>query len=80
MQIKKFNELTAAYTVAAHEIGLIRPKAHDATDDEKFSEFVNDSEKAFSREHTCVDPSRGAVHVQGSLLWRAPHFGYFPRP
>ena len=52
MQIKKFNELTAAYTVAAHEIGLIRPMAHDANDDKKFSEFVNDAEKAFSREHT----------------------------
>lgn len=52
MQIKKFNELTAAYTVAAHEIGLIRPMAQDANNDEKFSEFVNDAEKAFSREHT----------------------------
>jgi hypothetical protein len=52
MQIKKFNELTAAYTVAAHEIGLIRPKAQDANNEKKFSEFVNDAEKAFSREHT----------------------------
>jgi hypothetical protein len=30
MQIRQFNELIAAYKVAAHEIGLIRPKAHDA--------------------------------------------------
>jgi hypothetical protein len=52
MQIKKFNELAAAYTVAAHEIGLIRPKADAVRDDESFSEFVNDAEKAFSREHT----------------------------
>lgn len=52
MQIKKFNELAAAYTVAAHEIGLIRPMADDVTNDEQFSEFVNDAEKAFSREHT----------------------------
>ena len=52
MQIKKFNELAAAYTVAAHEIGLIRPKADVVSDEEQFSEFVNDAEKAFSREHT----------------------------
>jgi hypothetical protein len=52
MQIKKFNELAAAYTVAAHEIGMIRPKADSVTNEGKFSEFVNDAEKAFSREHT----------------------------
>lgn len=52
MQIKKFNELAAAYTVAAHEIGMIRPKADDVKSDAEFSEFVNDAEKAFSREHT----------------------------
>lgn len=52
MQIKKFNELAAAYTVTAHEIGLIRPKADAITSENDFSEFVNDSEKAFSREHT----------------------------
>lgn len=52
MQIKKFNELGAAYTVAAHEIGLIRPKAEAVTNEAEFSEFVNDAEKAFSREHT----------------------------
>lgn len=52
MQIRKFNELSAAYTVAAHEIGLIKPRADAVTNDEEFSDFVNDAEKAFSREHT----------------------------
>jgi hypothetical protein len=52
MQIKKFNELGAAYTVAAHEIGLIRPRADVVHSEDDFSEFVNDAEKAFSREHT----------------------------
>ncbi|WKW52067.1 DUF4231 domain-containing protein [Rhodomicrobium lacus] len=52
MQIKKFNELSAAYTVTAHEIGLIQAVTDDVGDDEQFSAFVNDSEKAFSREHT----------------------------
>jgi len=52
MQIKKFIELTAAYTVAAHEIGLIKLRADPSMNDDDFSEFVNDAEKAFSREHT----------------------------
>lgn len=51
-QIKKFSELAAAYTVAAQEIGLIRPLADNVTNDDAFSSFVNDAEMAFSREHT----------------------------
>ena len=52
MHVKKFNELAAAYTVTAHEIGLIKPKL-DAVDSESdFSDFINDAELAFSREHT----------------------------
>jgi hypothetical protein len=52
MEVKKFNELGAAYTVTAHEIGLIKPKL-DAVDSESdFSDFINDAELAFSREHT----------------------------
>jgi len=52
MQIKKYNELSAAYTVAAHEIGLVKIRSAEINRDEAFSEFVNDAEKAFSREHT----------------------------
>lgn len=52
MQIKKFNELSAAYTVTAHEIGLIESVTNEVNNDAQFSEFVNDAEKAFSREHT----------------------------
>jgi conflict system pore-forming effector with SLATT domain len=52
MQIKKFNELGVAYTVAAHEIGLIAPRIDDVTSEAEFSECVNDAELAFSREHT----------------------------
>lgn len=51
-QIKRFNELAAAYNVTAHEIGLILPKINACDDDPKFSEFVNEAELAFSREHT----------------------------
>lgn len=52
IQIKKFNELTSAYTLAAFEIGIIQGKAAEIADDEEFAEFVNEAERAFSREHT----------------------------
>ena len=51
-QIKKFNELAVAYTVAAQEIGLIRPKLVSVNQEDQFSRFVVDAELAFSREHT----------------------------
>lgn len=52
MQIKKFNELTSAYTLAAHEIGFVQASLADAKDDKAFSQFVDEAELAFSREHT----------------------------
>ncbi|MBV6896547.1 DUF4231 domain-containing protein [Xanthomonas euvesicatoria] len=52
MQIKKFNELTSAYTLTAHEIGIIQGRLDEADTEEEFSEFVNEAELAFSREHT----------------------------
>jgi hypothetical protein len=52
MQVKKFNELAAAYTVTAHEIGLIKPKLDSVSSESGFSDFINDAELAFSREHT----------------------------
>jgi len=52
MQIKKFNELGAAYALTAHEIGLIKISGDHSNDEATFSEHVNDAEFAFSREHT----------------------------
>ena len=52
VQIKKYNELSAAYTVTAHEIGLIPTTIDSPSNDALLSEFVNDAEQAFSREHT----------------------------
>lgn len=52
MEVKKFNELGAAYTVTAHEIGLIKPKLDAVNSESDFSDFINDAELAFSREHT----------------------------
>jgi hypothetical protein len=51
-QVKKFNELATTYTVAAHEIGLIKPKLDEIGTESELSNFVNDAELAFSREHT----------------------------
>jgi len=67
MHVKKYSELGAAYTVAAHEIGLITPKLDDIDTEAQFSDFVNDAELAFSigRPNTAVwmAPKRQKVHV-----------------
>ena len=52
VQMKRHNELAASYNLAAHEIGLIRVASTEISTEEKFSEFVNEAELAFSREHT----------------------------
>lgn len=52
VQIKKFNELAAAYTLTAHEIGILQNRMAEITNEDQLSEFVNDAELAFSREHT----------------------------
>jgi hypothetical protein len=52
VQIKKFGELAAAYSVTAQEIGLIKPRLSEKAGDTEFSEYVNEAELAFSREHT----------------------------
>ena len=52
IQIKKFNELASAYNLTAHEIGIIQSRIGDVSSEAAFSEFVNEAERAFSREHT----------------------------
>lgn len=51
-QIKKFNELASSYTLTAHEIGIIQNRIEEINDEKNFSDFINDAEQAFSREHT----------------------------
>ena len=51
-QAKRFRELGSAYSLTVHEISLIREESARITAEEQFSDFVNDSENAFSREHT----------------------------
>lgn len=52
MQIRKFNELSSAYALTAHEISLVRDKIFEAKTDAELSSFVNEAELVFSREHT----------------------------
>jgi hypothetical protein len=52
VQAHRYRELSSAYSVTAHDIGLIRAKIPSVKDEADFSEFVGDSENAFSREHT----------------------------
>lgn len=52
LQAKKHNELSSAYTLTAHEIILIKGEAISINTEKQLSEFVVNSEAAFSREHT----------------------------
>lgn len=52
IQIKKFNELSSSYTLTAHEIGIIQGRIDEIEEEGEFSDFVNEAELAFSREHT----------------------------
>ncbi len=52
LQAKKHNELSSSYALAAHEITLIKGEALSVKTETEFSEFVINSETAFSREHT----------------------------
>lgn len=52
IQIRKFSELASSYTLTAHEIGITLNRLYEVETEEDFSEFVNESELAFSREHT----------------------------
>ena len=52
IQLKRFRELAAAYGLTAHEIGVIKGDLESVSNQHEFSQFVKDSENAFSREHT----------------------------
>jgi hypothetical protein len=52
LQAKKHNELNSAYALTAHEIALIKGEADSVHNENELSEYVINSESAFSREHT----------------------------
>ena len=51
VQTKKYKELEKSYALTAHEIGFIEIPCID-TDEKIFSDYVSNTENAFSREHT----------------------------
>lgn len=51
VQAKKHNELSSSYSLAAHEIVLIKGVSVSVQNESQLSEFVVSSESAFSREH-----------------------------
>lgn len=52
LQAKKHNELSSSYSLTAHEIVLIKGEAISINNEKQLSDFVLDTESAFSREHT----------------------------
>lgn len=52
LQAKKHSELNSSYGLTAHEIVLIKGEALSVKTEKELSEFVLNSESAFSREHT----------------------------
>jgi len=52
LQAKKYNELRSSYSLAAHEIVLIKSEVTEINTEEEFSDYVINCEGAFSREHT----------------------------
>jgi len=52
LQAKKHNELNSSYGLTTHEIVLIKGEVIAVKSEKEFSEFVVNSESAFSREHT----------------------------
>lgn len=52
LQARKHNELNSAYALAAHEIVLAKGESTSIHNEQQLSEYVVNSEAAFSREHT----------------------------
>lgn len=51
-QLKRFDELASAYSLTAHELGIVQSRFADVEDLGALAAFVSDAENAFSREHT----------------------------
>jgi hypothetical protein len=50
-QIKQYETLASAYSIAAHELGIITVRARREMNEEQWSGFVHAAEEAVSREH-----------------------------
>ncbi len=59
LQTKQHRTLATAYTITALELASVRSKIANQENESDWATFVNDSEEAFSREHTLWKASRG---------------------
>lgn len=59
IQTNQYRTLHSAYVVTALELSSLRDKVFAPTTEEEWAQFVEESEKAFSREHTLWKASRG---------------------
>jgi hypothetical protein len=51
-QVKNYSELSEAYAVTSHEVGLLADDLDPGSSEEEWAQQVHDAEAAFSREHT----------------------------
>lgn len=59
LQTGQYRTLHTAYLVTALELAAVRDAVPAAPDEREWSQFVEEAEKAFSREHTLWKASRG---------------------
>lgn len=52
MQVKRYQDLATSYSLTAHEISILKEQSVDVNNENSLSDFIKDSENAFSREHT----------------------------
>ena len=52
LQLKRYQELSNSYSLAAQELGLILEQGNSIIEANEFPKFVSDAETAISREHT----------------------------
>ena len=63
LQMKRYQELTDAYSVTANELKKIHENEFNVTNDEDLNKYVDDSEAAISREHTLWMARRDNVEL-----------------
>jgi hypothetical protein len=52
VEVKRYGELAASYAITSQEISIIKEQIEIVQDETSLSEYVNETERAFSREHT----------------------------
>jgi uncharacterized ion transporter superfamily protein YfcC len=63
LQLRRYQELSQSYLITATELSLIKSKINQVDTESEFSEFVDDSETAISREHTLWLATRDNIEL-----------------